>query len=231
MKAKLEAGGLRVKLLNQKNLHHIKNMMNILEQKQQKELDSTLHFDAGEDASGNIAGTGFLTRVRAGDVEDAAFAAPIQAFEDFQAENTNLGRLGQMDTVSNATVNAGAESPAALLELGIMVWWEKHYGKNFTETDKFDELITGVLDVETTTPRQPEPNHPTTTSCTISYHLFLKILVSMQCRLLVNWIYSEYTIVEFTQSNQTTAVPQLSSSAPQLDVNFLDIIEFDNLVG
>ena len=31
-----------------------------------------------------------------------------------------------MDTVSNATVNAGAESPAALVELGIMTFGGKN---------------------------------------------------------------------------------------------------------
>ena len=50
------------------------------------------------------------------------------------------------DTKGNATVNAGAASPTALVELGVMTDWEDKYGKNFTGTSKFDELIQGVAD-------------------------------------------------------------------------------------
>ena len=235
LKAKLEAGGLRVKIVKPEEFTSYQKHDEYIRAEAAKGTRILpLHFDAGEDASGNIAGTGFLTRVRAGDAEDAAFAAPIQeVFEDFQAENTNLGRLGQMDTVSNATVNAGAESPAALLELGIMVWWEKHYGKNFTETDKFDELITGVSDaiLETTTPRQPEPK-PLPLPPVVPSPLSSLPQNSGQYAM-PDYLSTGFTLstpsMNFLQSNQTTVVPQLSSSVPQLEVNFLDILESGQL--
>lgn len=102
-----------------------------------------LHFDAKV----GQGGTGFLTRVRAGDKEDRAFASPIQeALAKFQKKNPKLGNLGPTDTVKNATVNAASASPAALIELGAMVQWESEHGKNFTESDKFKELIQSVSD-------------------------------------------------------------------------------------
>lgn len=102
-----------------------------------------LHFDAKV----GQGGTGFLTRVRAGDKEDSTFASPIQeALSKFQKRNPKLGNLGPMDTVNNATVNAASVSPAALIELGAMVQWESEHGKNFTESDKFKELIQSVSD-------------------------------------------------------------------------------------
>jgi hypothetical protein len=97
-----------------------------------------LHFDA--------AGGSFLTRTRKGDTGDSSFAAPIQeALTDFQRNNTNLGGIRQ-DTMANATINAAAASPAALVELGVMVDWERHYGSNFTSSEKFKELIDKVAD-------------------------------------------------------------------------------------
>ena len=102
-----------------------------------------LHFDAARSGGG----TGFLTRTRAGDKGDAAFAAPIQqALAEFQKDNTNLGNIRSNDTAANATVNMGAASPTALVELGVMVDWEKHYGKDFTESPKFQVLINSVAD-------------------------------------------------------------------------------------
>jgi hypothetical protein len=161
LKTKLEAGGLKVKIVAPEEFSSYEKYDEYIRgESEHGTRILPLHFDAGKNASGKLVGTGFLTRVRSGDSEDMTFAAPIQkALEEFQKENTNLGRIGPTDTVGNATVNAGAKSPAALLELGIMVWWEKEVGKNFTESAKFDTLITGVADgiLETTKPRTPPP--------------------------------------------------------------------------
>ena len=99
-----------------------------------------LHFDAIRSAGG----TGFLTRTRAGDKDDAAFAAPIQqVLSDFQAANPDLGNISS-DTMENATINRASAAPAALVELGVMTDWEDKYGKNFTQTDKFKGLASSV---------------------------------------------------------------------------------------
>ena len=109
----------------------------------------------------------------------------------------------------------------------------KHYGKNFTETDKFDELITGVSDaiLETTTPRQPEPK-PLPLPPVVPSPLSSLPQNSGQYAM-PDYLSTGFTLstpsLNLLQSNQTTAVPQLSSSAPQLDVNFLDIIESGQL--
>ena len=105
-----------------------------------------LHFDAGRDASGRIVGTGFLTRTRAGDTDDKRFADPIQAvLAEFQKDNPDLGRIAQ-DTAGNTTVNKGAASPTALVELGIMTFWEKKYGKNFTSHPEFIKFANNIAD-------------------------------------------------------------------------------------
>ena len=46
--------------------------------------------------------------------------------------------------MGNATINRAALSPAALVELGVMVDWEQKYGKDFTSSSKFNELAEGV---------------------------------------------------------------------------------------
>jgi hypothetical protein len=77
---------------------------------------------------------------------------------NFQRANPELGNLGPSDTVSNATVNAGALSPTALIELGAMVQWEEKYGRNFTNTATFNTLIESVADaVAQGTPKQASP--------------------------------------------------------------------------
>jgi hypothetical protein len=99
-----------------------------------------LHFDAIQEGGG----TGFLTRTRAGDSGDSSLASPINdVLSDFASKNPDLGSY-KTDTAGNATVNMGAASPTALVELGEMVRWEEKHGKNFTQSDKFRELIKGV---------------------------------------------------------------------------------------
>lgn len=169
LKAKLEEKGYRVAILKPESFSSYEAYDNHIRKQSKKGVRVLpLHFDAGVDpTTGKMAGTGFLTITRSGDAEDDAFAAPIQkALEKFQKENTNLGGIGR-SRQGNATVNVAAESAAALVELGVMVWWEKHFGKNFTETDKFDELIQSVADaIEKGTPKrsQTPPVQPTQNS-------------------------------------------------------------------
>jgi hypothetical protein len=112
-----------------------------------------LHFDAK-------GSTGFMTITRGGDSGDADLAAPINtALSQFSSSNPELGSF-RTSTQGNATVNAGAASPTALVELGVMVDWEKHYGKNFTQTEKFDEFIQSLSTAigKATPKRQIDPN-------------------------------------------------------------------------
>jgi hypothetical protein len=155
LKSKLDKKGYRVGIIKPETFSSYEAYDKYIKQQSSKGVRILpLHFDA-EVGKG---GTGFLTRTRSGDAEDAALAAPIQqALEHFQKKNKNLGNISK-DTVSNATVTAGAASPTALIELGAMVQWERQHGKNFTNTQKFDELIQGIADaVEKTVPKRQKP--------------------------------------------------------------------------
>lgn len=95
------------------------------------------HFDA-EVGKG---GTGFLTRIRSGDIEDRELAERIEPMlESFQRDNPELGNYRVTDTAPNATLNVAASGPATLIEFGSMVAWENHYGKDFTSSSKFRQL-------------------------------------------------------------------------------------------
>jgi muramidase (phage lysozyme) len=158
LKAKLDKKGYKVLILKPESFSSYEAYDKYIKQQSAKGVRILpLHFDA-EVSKG---GTGFLTRTRKGDAEDAAFAAPIQkALENFQRNNKKLGGISK-DTVGNATVNAGAASPTALIELGAMVQWEREYGKNFTGTSKFDELIQSITDaIEKTVPKGGKPVKP-----------------------------------------------------------------------
>lgn len=154
LKAKLDAKGLKVLILKPEDFKSYQDYdANIKALAAKGTRILPLHFDASRSGGG----TGFLTRTRAGDSADAAFAAPIQqALANFQSKNKDLGNLSK-DTASNATVNAGAASPTALVELGVMVDWEKKYGKDFTGSTKFSELIEALSNaiLKTTKPRKP----------------------------------------------------------------------------
>jgi cytochrome c553 len=143
LKLKLEEKGLKVKIVTPEEYGNYADYDKFIKGQANKGVRIVpLHFDAIRSAGG----TGFLTRTRAGDDQDAAFAAPItDALAKFQKENPELGNM-KSDTKGNATVKAGAASPTALVELGVMTDWEDKYGKNFTGTSKFDELIQGVAD-------------------------------------------------------------------------------------
>ena len=235
LKAKLEAGGLKVRIVAPEEFTSYERYDDYIRGEAGNGTRILpLHFDAGEDASGKVVGTGFLTRVRAGDAEDAAFAAPIQeALTTFQRENTNLGNLGNTDTVSNATVNQAAASPAALVELGIMTWWEKEVGKDFTESPKFDKLITGVSDaiLETTPPRNKSTTPLSFTP--VGSSPLSSLPQNSGQYAMPDYLSTGFTLstpsMNFLQSNQSTVVPTVSSPAPQLDVNFLDILESGQL--
>ena len=96
-----------------------------------------LHFDAK-------GSTGFMTITRAGDSGDRGLATPIdKVLRDFAANNPGLGSF-RTSTQGNATINRAALTPAALVELGVMVDWEKKYGKDFTSSAKFNELAEDV---------------------------------------------------------------------------------------
>ena len=154
LKAKLEAKGYTVGIVKPESYSSYETYDAYIEKMSKKGVRILpLHFDAARSGGG----TGFLTRTRAGDAEDAAFAAPIQkALEKFQRENKNLGNISS-DTQSNATVNRGAASATALIELGVMVDWERIYGKDFTGSSKFDSLLQDVADaIEKGTPKRPE---------------------------------------------------------------------------
>jgi DNA-binding FrmR family transcriptional regulator len=142
VKAKLEAKGLRVKIITPEDFGNYEDYDNYIRTQSTKGTRIVpLHFDA---AVGQ-GGTGFLTRTRAGDSADAALAKPIQqALSSFQRANPSLGNLGPTDTVSNATINRASAAPAALVEMGSMVAWEKQHGSNFSGTAKFDELATKI---------------------------------------------------------------------------------------
>jgi len=144
LKGKLEAKGYNVLVLKPESFSSYAEYDAYIRNQSAKGTRVVpLHFDAKV----GQGGTGFLTRVRSGDAEDRSFASPIQeALSKFQKRNPKLGNLGPMDTVNNATVNAARLSPAALIELGAMVQWESEHGKNFTESDKFKELIQSVSD-------------------------------------------------------------------------------------
>jgi len=142
VKAKLEAKGLRVKVITPEDFGNYEDYDNyIMAQSTKGTRIVPLHFDA---AVGQ-GGTGFLTRVKAGDTADANLAKPIQqALSSFQRANPSLGNLGPTDTVSNATINRASAAPATLVEMGSMVAWEKQHGANFTATSTFDRLATGI---------------------------------------------------------------------------------------
>jgi len=144
LKASLAKKGIKAKIVTPEEHGDYQSYDKFLKSESEKGVRIVpLHFDAARSGGG----TGFLTRTRAGDKGDASFAAPIQqALADFQKNNTNLGDIRSGDTAKNATVNMGAASPTALVELGVMVDWEKHHGKNFTESDKFQVLIDSVAD-------------------------------------------------------------------------------------
>jgi len=156
LKEKLDAKGLKVLILKPEDFKSYQDYdANIKAVAAKGTRILPLHFDASRSGGG----TGFLTRTRSGDSADAAFAAPIQqALANFQSKNKDLGNISK-DTASNATVNAGAASPTALVELGVMVDWEKKYGKNFTSSTKFNELIEALSNaiLKTTKPRKPTP--------------------------------------------------------------------------
>ena len=111
------------------------------------------HFDA-EVGRG---GTGFLTRIRPGDIEDRELAERINPMlESFQLQNPELGNYRVTDTFPNATLNSAAPGPAALVEFGSMVAWENHYGSDFTSTSKFRQfmrMIAKAIAGEKTPPR------------------------------------------------------------------------------
>ena len=145
---RMASQGMRVRIYSPEDAGDYQTYDNYL--RSQSELGVRIlpiHFDAGVDpATGKVVGTGFLTRTRAGDAEDAQFAAPIQkVLEDFQRSNPDLGNISQ-DTAGNATVNVGAASPTALIELGIMTFWEKKYGKDFVNTPEFRSFANNVAD-------------------------------------------------------------------------------------
>jgi hypothetical protein len=141
LKSELEKQGIRVKIVTPEEHGNYQDYDKFIRSQSEKGVRVVpLHFDAITEGGG----VGFLTRTRAGDQADAEFAAPIQqALADFQKKNPDLGNLGQ-DTTGNATVNQGAASPTALIELGEMVRWEQKHGKNFTDSPEFMELIRGV---------------------------------------------------------------------------------------
>ena len=141
LKSELEKQGIRVKIVTPEEHGNYQDYDKFIRSQSEKGVRVVpLHFDAITEGGG----VGFLTRTRAGDQADAEFAAPIQqALADFQKKNPDLGNLGQ-DTMGNATVNQGAASPTALIELGEMVRWEQKHGKNFTDSPEFMELIRGV---------------------------------------------------------------------------------------
>jgi len=150
LKSKLEKKGYKVGIVKPEDFSSYETYDNYITKQSKKDVRIVpLHFDASRSGGG----TGFLTRTRSGDAEDAAFAVPIQeALLEFQRNNQDLGNISS-DTQSNATVNRGAASPTALVELGVMVDWEKKYGKDFTDSSKFDKLIQGVADgIEKGTP-------------------------------------------------------------------------------
>ena len=134
---KLTAMGLRVKIMTPEEYPSYQDYDRALTEFAAKGVRVVpLHFDAVRGAGG----VGFLTRTRKGDAEDAAMSRPIyQYLKEFQAANPDLGNISQ-DTMGNATINRAALSPAALVELGVMVDWEQKYGKDFTSSSKFDEL-------------------------------------------------------------------------------------------
>lgn len=141
--ARLAAQGLRVKIMAPEEYNSYQDYDRALTKYASQGVRIVpLHFDAIRGAGG----VGFLTRTRAGDAEDAAFAAPIQAvLEEFQRSNPDLGNISS-DTMGNATINRAAASPAALVELGVMVDWENKYGANFTQTDKFRGFANDLAD-------------------------------------------------------------------------------------
>ena len=145
---RLTQQGYRVKVVTPEQFGNYEDYDNFI--RKQSNLGTRiapLHFDAAEDPNtGKVVGTGFLTRTRRGDSDDATFAAPVQkVLADFQKENPDLGRISQ-DTQGNATVNVGAASPTALVELGMQTRWEKRYGKNFTEHPEFQKFAMNVAD-------------------------------------------------------------------------------------
>jgi len=144
VKANLESKGLKVKIITPEDFGNYEDYDNYIRQQSAKGTRVVpLHFDA---AVGQ-GGTGFLTRTRAGDTQDAALARPIQQqLSQFQKANPDLGNLGPMDTKSNSTINRASSTPAALVEMGSMVAWEQKYGKNFTDSAAFGRLASGIAE-------------------------------------------------------------------------------------
>ncbi len=154
LKAKLEAQGYNVAIVKPESFSSYQAYDKYIKSQSKKGVRVLpLHFDAK-------GSTGFMTITRPGDDEDSNLAAPINtALSEFSSSNPELGSF-RTSTQGNATVNAGAASPTALVELGVMVDWEKHYGKNFTQTKKFDEFIQSLSTaIGTVAPKgQIDPN-------------------------------------------------------------------------
>lgn len=154
LKAKLEAQGYNVAIVKPESFSSYQAYDKYIKSQSKKGVRVLpLHFDAK-------GSTGFMTITRPGDDDDSNIAAPINtALSEFSSSNPELGSF-RTSTQGNATVNAGAASPTALVELGVMVDWEKHYGKNFTQTKKFDEFIESLSTaIGTVVPKgQIDPN-------------------------------------------------------------------------
>ena len=154
LKAKLEAKGYNVAIVKPESFSSYQAYDKYIKSQSKKGVRVLpLHFDAK-------GSTGFMTITRPGDDDDLNIAAPINtALSGFASSNPELGSF-RTSTQGNATVNAGAASPTALVELGVMVDWEKHYGKNFTQTKKFDEFIESLSTaIGTAVPKgQIDPN-------------------------------------------------------------------------
>jgi len=111
-----------------------------------------IHFDAGIDYNknsptyGKQVGTGFMTITGKGDSADAALADPIaDVLKAFQAKNPDLGNFKE-NNQGNLTVNLSGNAPATLIELGVMEYWRKKYGKDFTSTSEFTNFATNIAD-------------------------------------------------------------------------------------
>ena len=111
-----------------------------------------IHFDAGIDYNpnsptyGKQVGTGFMTITGKGDSGDAALADPIaDVLKSFQSKNPDLGGF-KKNSQGNLTVNLSGKTPATLIELGVMEYWRKKYGNDFTSTPEFTNFAKDIAD-------------------------------------------------------------------------------------
>ena len=143
---KLKKQGYRVKIVRPEDYGSFENYDNfIVNQSNRGATVLPFHLDADP----RRGGTGFLARIKKGDVDDKKLAQNlVPVLKKYTSIFGGGQKFGGIDEQQNATIDRAASSPAALLELGSLVTLEKLYGKNFVnhpEYKRFMDELTGAI--------------------------------------------------------------------------------------